>query len=124
MTSDGGQLEVKAGVTLDHEMKASHTVTLTANDGSGDANATASIAVTVYVTDVDEAPEITVGDTSMGLSISGTESASYAENGLDAVETYTVTGTNAESATWSLEGDDAGDFTIDGGYLVQRFTRL
>ena len=118
VTSDGGQLEVKAGITLDHEMKASHTVTLTANDGSGDANATASIAVTIYVTDVDEAPEITaVGDASIDLSISGAASPLYAENGVDAVETYTVTGTNADSATWSLEGADAGDFTISGGML-------
>ena len=115
--SDSGQLEVKEGAELDHEMKASHSVTLMANDGSGDANATASIAVTIYVTDVDEAPEITVGDASIDLSISGAASPLYAENSVDAVETYTLTGTNAASATWSLEGADAGDFTISGGML-------
>ena len=119
--SDSGQLEVKVGATLDHEMKASHSVTLMANDGSGDANATASIAVTIYVTDVDEAPEITAGDVSIDLSISGAASPLYAENSVDAVGTYTVTGTNAESATWSLEGADAGDFTISSSGGMLRF---
>ena len=36
---------------------------------------------------------------------------------LDAVATYMLAGTNAASATWSLEGDDASDFTISGGML-------
>ena len=51
------------------------------------------------------------------LSISGPTDTVYPENGLDAVATYTLTGTNAASATWSLEGDDAGDFTINDGVL-------
>ena len=50
-----GQLEVNG--SLDHETKARHTVRLTANDGSGGSNASASITVTIYVTDVDEAPK-------------------------------------------------------------------
>ena len=111
------QIEVKAGAMLDYETNTSHTVTLTANDGSGTSTATAMITVIIYVTDVDEKPTIMVGSLSEDLSISGAASPSYAENGRGVVATYTVTGTNAASATWSLEGDDAGDFTISGGML-------
>ena len=58
-----------------------------------------------------------VSGATIDLSISGPARASYAENGTGGVATYTLTGTNAASATWSLEGDDAGDFTISGGML-------
>ena len=111
------QIEVKSGTKLDYETKSSYTVTLTANDGSGGSNATAMITVTIYVTDVDEAPTIMVGDAGMGLSISGPASVTYTENGRNDVGTYTVAGPNAASATWSVEGADAGDFTISGGTL-------
>ena len=52
--NEGGQIEVKG--KLDHETRCSsrHTVTLTANDGSGTSNNRATIMVTIYVTDVDE----------------------------------------------------------------------
>ena len=100
------QLSTKA--VLDYETKDTYTVTVTATDPSDE---TATITVTIKVTDVDEAPTITVG----GLAISGRTSVSYTENGTDAVATYMVTGPNAASARWSLEGDDAGDFNITTG---------
>ena len=112
-----GQITVKAGAKLDHETNASHTVTITANDGSGESTATATITVTIYVTDVDEDPTIMVSGATIDLSIAGAAFALYAENGINAVATYTLTGTNAASAAWSLEGDDAGDFTINDGVL-------
>ena len=108
---------MKAGAELDHETKPTLTVTVTANDGSGESNATATITVTIYVTDVDEDPTIMVSGVTIDLSIAGPARTSYPENGLDAVATYTLTGTNAASAAWSLEGDDSGDFTISGGVL-------
>ena len=112
-----GQLEVKVGgANLDHETNASHTVTLMVDDGSGESNATASITVTIYVADVDEAPIITAG----GLAISGSASPEYAEGGTGSVATYTAVGSNADMATWSLGGDDAGDFNIAGGVLTFR----
>ena len=49
-----GQIRTKSGVTLDHEADASHAVTVTAADGHGGS---ATIAVTVTVTDVAEQPE-------------------------------------------------------------------
>ena len=112
------QIEVKVWDQAGpRDQEPRYTVTLTANDGSGESNATATITVTIYVTDVDEAPTITVEGASIDLSISGPARPVYAENGTGGVATYTLTGTNAASATWSLEGADAGDFTISGGML-------
>ena len=107
-----GQIEVKG--KLDHETNASHTVTLTADDSSGTSNDRATITVTIYVTDVDEGPDIMVG----GLAISGPASKSYAENGMDAVGTYTLAGPMKDRARLTLEGDDVGDFRISSGGML------
>ena len=53
-----------------------------------------------------------------GLAISGMDSVDYAENGTDAVATYMASGPDASMATWSLEGDDAGQFSITNGMLM------
>ena len=114
-TSDGdmaGQIKTKA--KLDYEKKKTYMVTVTATDSSGETNDSASIPVTIYVTNVDEGPMIFEG----GLAISGRSRIDYAENDRDVVETYTVSGPNAASATWSLEGDDAGDFRISSGGML------
>ena len=95
---------------LDYETKNRYMVTVTATDSSNMANNTASIDVTIHVTDLDEAPMILVG----ALAISGQSRADdYLENGTNAVATYTASGPNADSAGWSLEGADAGAFTFD-----------
>ena len=116
---DAGDFTINGGVlrfinSPDYEMAADangdniYMVTVKASDGTDmDTH-----EVTVTVIDVAEAPPVIID-----LSISGPARASYAENGLDAVATYMLTGTNAASAAWSLEGDDAGDFTISGGML-------
>ena len=104
-TVRGGQITVKAGTKLDYETKSTYMVTVTATDPGG---VSASIDVTIKVTDVNEAPEILVG----GLSISGSAPAPYAENGTGPVATYRAVGSNAASATWALSGADAGDFRI------------
>ena len=100
----------------DYEMPADansdniYEVTVRASDGVLYADR----MVRVTVTGVNEAPEIMAG----GLVVSGPASANYAENGTDAVATYTARGANAASARWTLEGADAGDFTITGGALT------
>ena len=107
-----GQISVKIGAKLDHETKDTYMVTVTARDLEG---LSSSVDVTIKVTDVDEAPMITVG----GLAISGDTSVDYAEDRTDdAVATYTVAGPGAAMATWDLSGDDAGSFSIDGGVLT------
>ena len=72
-----GQLMTKA--MLNKEVKDTYMVTVTATDPSG---LSATVNVTIKVTNVDEAPEITGGDATVR----------YAENRTDAVETYTADG--------------------------------
>ena len=108
---DSGQIEVAAGTTLDYETRQTYMVTVTAEDSFG---GTASIMVTIMVTDLDEAPEITVG----GLAISGMSGLDYAENGMGAVDTYMASGPDADMATWTLVGDDAGQFNITNGGML------
>ena len=108
---DNGQIEVSDKADLDYEKKSSHTVMLTATDTSGAANNSASIEVTIYVTDLDERPVITEGV----LTLTGPRgSQEYPENGTEAVGTYRMDGAEVAGATMELMGDDAGDFTLEG----------
>ena len=91
-----GQLQTKA--PLDHESKASYTVTVTATDPS---NAKDVITITITVTNVDETPVVTVGP-----------SIKYAENGIGTVATYTATDPEGTAIIWSLSGVDSGPFSI------------
>ena len=113
----GGQIMVKAGTKLDYEAKSTYMVTVKATDPD---DLSASIDVTIKVTNVNEAPKIIVG----GLAISGPASVSYAEDRRNAVETYTASGPESAKARWSLEGDDAGDFEIGGSSGVLTFVRV
>ena len=86
-----GQIEVGAGTKLDYETKDTYMVTLKAEDSFGDS---ASIMVTITVTDMDEAPDVT-----------GDDMAEYAENGTGVVATYTaVDPEGADITSWTLEG--------------------
>ena len=101
---EGGQIEVGAGTKLDAEMKTTYMVTVTAEDSFGD---TASIDVTITVTGVDEMPDVT-----------GSGDIEYAEDRKDAVATYTAADPEGAAISWSLGGDDAGDFNITEGVLT------
>ena len=79
-------------------------VTVTATDSYG---ASATTVVTVMVTNVDEVPELM-----------GPAAADFAENGMGAVASYSAEDPEGESIVWSLAGDDAGEFSIDGGILM------
>ena len=48
--------------------------------------------------------------------VSGDDTASYAENGMEAVAAYTADG--PVTVEWSLSGTDADDFDINGGMLT------
>ena len=111
MPAGDGQIEVGAGTELDYETQATYMVTVMAEDSFGES---ASIMVTIMVTDVDKEPEIMVG----GLAVSGESSIDYAENDTGDVATYTASGPDAAMATWSLGGDDAGDFRISSGGVL------
>ena len=104
-----GQLMTKA--ELNREAKDTYMVTVTATDPQGLSD---SVDVAIKVTDVDEAPEIMVG----GLAVTGRSAIDYAENGTGDVATYSAAGPDAASATWSLSGDDYGDFDINSAGVL------
>ena len=48
------------------------------------------------------------------LAVSGSSAVAYAENGTDAVGTYTATAADCGTLTWALTGTDASAFRLDG----------
>lgn len=107
--SSTGQLRVKD--PLDFETRATYRVTVSVSDskdddGGADTATDASIAVTVAVSDVNEAPEL-VGDTELD----------YEENGTNQVVRYIATDPEGSSVIWTLSGTDVDDFNIDGGKI-------
>ena len=107
-----GQITTK--VPLDYETKSKYRVTVKALDPSG---ASATITVTINVTDVDESPVLS----KKGLVAVGAGNIGYEENGRVLVAGYSATGPNATNVSWSLSGPDAGDFSISrAGQLTFR----
>ena len=106
--SGTGQIKVGAGTALNFEgKKKSYSVTVIAKDPIG---AMAMLDVTITVTDVDEAPTITAGDTV----------EDYAETRTDKVGDVNYAATDPEDDTnvpqkvlkWSVSGPDASKFKI------------
>ncbi|MYD85139.1 MAG: cadherin repeat domain-containing protein, partial [Acidobacteria bacterium] len=62
---DGSTGQLRTAAALDHEAGPSRSVTVTASDGNGGS---ATIPVTVLVTDVDEPPEAPAAPTVAGAS--------------------------------------------------------
>ena len=94
---------------LDYETKTTYMVTVMAEDSFGDS---ASIMVTITVTDVNEGPDIT-----------GEDTIEYPENRTSSVETYRASDPErAGTITWSLDGTDAALFDIssNGAYSPSR----
>ena len=100
-----GQLMTNA--ELDYEENRSHTVTVTADDGYGGRNSSATITVTIHVTDLDDAPTIMDQADS---SAKGEQSIDYEEN--DTKSVITLTARDPEGVTpivWSLLDDAGGE---------------
>ena len=103
-TSMGGQITVSG--KLDYETRTTYNVTVTAEDSFGESS---SIMVTIMVTDVNESPEIVLGDAA---------TVAYVENDMAMVATYTATDPEDEATlTWSVSGADAAKFSIEDGVL-------
>ena len=102
-----GQIMVASGATLNHETTPTYSFSATVHDGKdADGNTDTSvddtIAVTIKVTDVDEAPAVT-----------GITALDYAENGTGTVATYTASDPEGTTSfTWTLGGVDSGYFSI------------
>ena len=93
-----GQLMTKA--PLDHETDNSYTVTVTADDSSGESNSSARITVTIRVVDLDERPVIV---NVAKPNIDHEDTFDHAENDTSLVATFTAT--DPEGVTpivWSL----------------------
>ena len=106
-----GQIKVGEGTELDYETKQEYTVTVTATDP---ALVSATITVTIMVTDVNETPAIL----KKALVIGGRRSIDYPETDERPVATYTAAGPESARATWRLSGDDARDFSITTGGVL------
>ena len=98
-----GQISVGASAMLDHETKDTYMVTVTARDPEG---LSSSVDVTIMVTDVDEAPEI-----------SGPSSEMHPENDDGVVAVFTADDPEMKDVTWSIpaagDPDGAGDLSAD-----------
>ena len=90
---------------LDYESKNEYNVTVKATDPMG---LSGTIDMTIEVLDVDEVP------INPNLVLSGLDAASYSEDDTGAVGTYNVTGDDGNTVTWSLSGDDMGQFSLAG----------
>ena len=109
--TDAGSFDIDAStgvVTLkasaNYEVKASYSFNVVATD-NGTGSLTDTKAVTVTVTNVNEAPTITSGAT-----------ASVAENAATSTVVYTATANDVDAGqtlSYSLTGTDAGSFDID-----------
>ena len=90
--------QIRTAADLDHEARSSYSVTVTADDGKG---GTATIAVIITVTDVNEPP-----------TVNGQNLVTIFENqGLSA--SYSAIDPERDEVTWSVTGRDRGDFNID-----------
>ena len=96
-TADLRQTRPTTSARADSNRNNEYLVQVRASDGQY----TGRLDVTVTVTDVNEPPTIT-----------GTESRSFPENSASAVATYRADDPEGGTITWSLSGDDRGDFNI------------
>ena len=114
--TSNGQIETKTGVTHNFDFEAaknSYSVTVSVRDskdaaGYADTAIDDFIDVTINLTNVNEAPVITTD--------SGTFTAFTVDENTETsvvIKTYMATDVDADTTpTWSLEGNDAGDFAI------------
>ena len=112
-----GQIRTKAGVSYDHEVKPSYTVTVTASDGTD----TAVADVTISVTDVAEPPRApatpvvsAVADSTDSLTVTW---AAPANAGRPAIDSYDVQ-YRASGATDWIDGPDHSTTTTVTGLVA------
>ena len=112
-----GQISVASDDGLNYEERITYSVTVTATDPTGGSDR-AIQPVTITVTNVDEPPEITAGETEI----------EYDENDTGNVggrnHRYTATDDENDKArprvplTWTLTGPDADDFDISNAGVL------
>ncbi len=117
-TIDSTTGQLRTHIALDYETKSIYSVSVTVSDGK----LTATIAVTINITDVDESPnQVTeVKDVSANnapvFTAGSSTSRSVAENtgsGVDIGSAVSATDPDNDTLTYSLDGTDATAFTIN-----------
>ncbi|MXY10430.1 MAG: S8 family serine peptidase, partial [Acidimicrobiaceae bacterium] len=98
--------QIRTSAALDHEIRSSYSVTVSVSDnldadGDFDPAVDDTVAVTVRVDDVDEAPVLS-GDTEPGFD----------ENATGAVAVFDARDPEGVNVVWSLSGTDAGDLEL------------
>ncbi len=109
-----GQILVKAGMKLDFETRRDYRVRVTVKDLADDADSMddPSVWVDIRVANAEEAPEIMRSR----LQVEGEPLIEYEESmDTEDVGEYRAVGVDGPGAEWSLEGDDADDFSISSG---------
>ena len=101
--SASGQIQTKSGVTYDHESKSSYSVTVKADDNNG---GTATIDVTITVTDVNEPPEF-------DSATATREVPENTEAGEAIGDPVTANDPDNDTLTYTLGGSDVSSFDID-----------
>ena len=108
IVSGTGQIQVAAGVDLDHESTDSYDVTVTATDPSG---ASDSISVTIGVDDVNEAPAFASATTSRDINENSPPATTLGESGI------TATDPEGDTLVYSLSGSDAFEVVAETGVI-------
>ena len=103
IVSTSGQLQTKAA--LDYETKNAYSVTVTASDGT----LTDTIDITINVTNINEAPTFTDGDSTTRAIAENTAAGTNIGNAIAATDAD-----SADTLTYSLSGTDAASFSIVG----------
>ena len=109
ITASTGQLKTKAA--LDYETKSSYSVTVSVSDGydaegNADTAVDDTVAVTITVTDVEEAPDFATG-ASVVRSVAENTAA-----GVDIGQPVAAVDDQGDSQTYTLGGDHAASFDI------------
>ncbi len=102
--SASGQIQTKPGVTYDHEVKSSYSVTVKADHNNG---GTATIDVTITVADVNEPPEFDSAAATREVP-ENTEAGENIGAPVTAIDPDT-----GDTPAYTLEGADLDSFDID-----------
>ena len=113
-----GRLSFKSTALPDYETKQRYSLDIVATDDAiGDLDFDTYYPVTINIVDVDEGPEVRLFSRGSGVSESGSGSAlSVDENHSGRLATFAASDPESAASltfTYSLEGTDSGDFTIN-----------
>ena len=105
INTNTGQLSTSAA--LDYETKNNYSIIVTVSDDNGGSD---SIAVTINVTDANDAPSFTEGDNATRSIAENTDSGTTIGTAVSATDVD-----SGDTLTYTLGGTDASSFSINSG---------